>query len=131
MPVGYADDLATCSTSKYKSDKAIEVVAAQGRTRRYDKNSGILVYGEDRTESDQNLTLCSFKLGCDKVSERVHYINVGIRASISEDDTSGLEERVSKAKRTLNAISGLGVRRCGITIRTCNIGGRSNQDVWM
>ena len=62
MPVGYADDLATCSTSKYKSDKAIEVVAAQGRTRRYDKNSGILVYGEDRTESNQNSLLIQIRL---------------------------------------------------------------------
>ena len=84
-----------------------------------------------RIERRATRTLCLFRLGCDKVSERVHYINVGIRASISEDDTSGLEELVSKAKRTLNAISGLGVRRCGLTIRTCNIGGRSYQDVWM
>ena len=56
-PVGYADDLATCSTSKFKLDKAINVVAAHGRTWRYNfnaKKSGILVYGEDKSESVWN-----------------------------------------------------------------------------
>ena len=123
-PVGYADDLATCSTSKYNLDKAINVVATHGRTWRYDfnaKKSGILVYGEDKAENSRNVSLRSFRLGSDKVSERTHYDHVGIRASIFEDDVSGLEERVSKARRTLNAISGLGVRRCGLTIKTCNI----------
>ena len=122
--MGYADDLATCSTSKYNLDKAINVVATHGRTWRYDFNakiSGILVYGEDKAENIRNVSLRSFRLGSDKVSERTHYDHVGIRASIFEDDVSGLEERVSKARRTLNAISGLGVRRCGLTIKTCNI----------
>ena len=32
-----------------------------------------------------------------------------------------LEERISKAMRTLNAIFGLGIRRCELTILTCNI----------
>ena len=94
-----------------------------GRTWRYDfnaKKSDILVYGENRIESDQNAPLRTFRLGNDRVRERTHYDHVGIRASIFEDDTSGLEERVSKARRTLNAISGLGIRQCGLTIRTCN-----------
>ena len=65
--------------------------------------------------------MCSFRLGGDKISEHAHYDHVGIRASISEDETSGLEERVSKARRTLNAILGLGVRQCRLTIGTCNI----------
>ena len=60
-------------------------------------------------------------MGSDKISERLHYDHVGVRASIFDDDVSGLEERISKARRTLNAISGLGVRRSGLTIRTCNI----------
>ena len=56
----------------------------------------------------------------ESVTVRTHYDHVGIRASIFENDTCGLEERVSKARRTLNAISGLGIRQCGLTIRTCN-----------
>ena len=101
-PVGYADDLATCSTSKY-------IIY------------GILIYGEDRPESYRNALLRTFRLGSDKISEHLHYDHVGDRASIFDDDVSGLEERISKARRTLKAISGLGVRRSGLTIRTCNI----------
>ena len=124
MPVGYADDLATCSTSKYKLEQAIDVVAAHGRTWRYNfnaKKSGILVYGEERSENLRNANQRVFKLGCDKVAERDCYDHVGIRATIHDYDTTGLEERISKARRTLNAISGLGIRRCGLTILTCNV----------
>ena len=89
--MGYADDLATCSTLKYNLDKAIDIVATNGRTWRYNfnaKKSGILVYGEDRAENNQNVSLRSFRLGPDKVSERTHYDHVGIRNSIFEDDVS-------------------------------------------
>ena len=65
--------------------------------------------------------LRSFRLGRDKISERAHYDHIGIRASIFKDDTSSLEERLSKARRTLNAISGLGIKKSGLTIKTCNI----------
>ena len=32
----------------------------------------------------------------------------------------GSKKGISKARRTLNAILGLGIRQCGLTIRTCN-----------
>ena len=102
-PVGYADDLATCSISKYNLDKAIDIVAAHRRTWQYDfnaKESVILVYGEDRLESCRNVLLLSFRLGSDKIFERLHYDHVGVRASIFDDDVSGLKERISKARRT-------------------------------
>ena len=123
-PVGYADDLATCSTSKHNLDRAIDIVANHGRTWRYDfnaKKSGILVYGEDTPENNRNSLFRSFRLGNDVISERSFYDHVGIRASISEEDTSGLEERLSKARRALNATSGLGIKKSGLTVKTCNI----------
>ena len=79
-PVCYADDLASCSTSKHKLDQAIDVVSAHGHTWRYNfnaKKSGIFVYGYV------------------KVVERDSYDHVRIRATIY--DTTGLEERISKA----------------------------------
>ena len=96
----------SCSTSQYKLDQAICVVTAHGRTWRYNfnaKKSCILVYRYD------------------KVAERDSYDHVRIRATIYAYDTTCLEERISKARRTLNAISGLGIRRCGLTILTYNI----------
>ena len=75
MPVGYADDLATCSTSKCNLNKAIDCVPAHGFTWRYDfnaKKSGILVYSENIAESNQNALIRTFRLGNDKILERSH-----------------------------------------------------------
>ena len=52
-PVGYADDMATCSTSKNKLDKALEIVSVYAKRWRYQHNakkSTIMVYSENRTE---------------------------------------------------------------------------------
>ena len=62
-----------------------------------------------------------FRLGPDRVLEKVNYDHVGIRAKIFEDDVSRVEERLSKARRTLNMISGVGVRKNGLTMATCNV----------
>ena len=92
----------------------MDIVAALGRTWRYNfnaKKSGILVYGDDKHENNQNSGLRTFRLGDDVVAERNNYDHVGIRATIYEEDVSGLEERISKARRTLNAVSGLGIKK--------------------
>ena len=60
-------------------------------------------------------------LGPARVKETAEYDHVGVKASIYSDSTSGIEERIGKARRALNAISGLGIRKNGITIATCNI----------
>ena len=62
---------------------------------------GIFVYRENKSQNLCNPEFCTFRLGLDKVSERVNYDHVGVRACIYEDDDTGLEERVSKARRTL------------------------------
>ena len=48
-------------------------------------------------------------------------IYVGVKISIFNDDVSGVEERLAKARRALNAISGLGIRKCGLSIAACSI----------
>ena len=55
----------------------------------------------------------------ERVEERENYDHLGVRACIFEDDLSGIEERLSKGRRALNAISGLGIRRNGLTIYAC------------
>ena len=92
-PVGYADDLATCSTSMYNLDRAIDIVASHGRTLRYNvnaKKSGILYYGDDKHESDQDSILRTFRLDEDIVAERDNYDHVGIRACTRDDWISGM-----------------------------------------
>ena len=62
-----------------------------------------------------------FSLGDAKVLERLQYDHVGIRASVDINDITGIEERLAKARKTLNAATGLGIRRNGLTISTCNV----------
>ena len=49
------------------------------------------------------------------------YEHVGISVCIYPHDTSGITNRLTKARRTFNALTGLGIRRSGPTMATCNI----------
>ena len=123
-PLGYADDVATCCPSKRKLDFAMDIVYKHGCAWRYEfnaKKSGVLVYGESVREHECNSVDRCFKLGPDKVKERVNYDHVGIRNTIFYDDNSGIEERFSKGRRSFNAIAGIGMRKGGITMATCNV----------
>ena len=123
-PVGYADDLAAACRSKLKMDRVMEIVYAHGRTWRYDFNarkSGVLVFGETSKEHTENTKNRTFRLGQEKVRERTNYDHVGVNVSILSGDDTGIRERLSKARRSLNALTGLGIRRCGLTVATCNV----------
>ena len=123
-PLGYADDVATCCLSKPKLDKAMDIVYRHGCIWRYElnaKKSGVLVYGESPKEHDLNSLNRLFKLGPNKVKERQNYDHVGIRNSIFSDDNSGIEERIVKGRRAFNAVSGIGIRKGGITMATCSV----------
>ena len=123
-PVGYADDLAAACNSKPKMDRAMEIVYAHGRTWRYDFNarkSGVLCFGETNKEHIENSKNRTFRLGPEKVKEKTNYDHVGVNVSIFSGDECGISERLSKARRTLNALTGLGIRRCGLTVATCSI----------
>ena len=60
-----------------------------------------------------------FKLGQDRVRERKTYDHVGVTCCLTDDDVTGIEGRLSKARRALNAISGMGIRRNGLSVATC------------
>ena len=123
-PGGYAEDLATATTSKIKTDGVHEIVAAYGRKWRFRfiaKKSAVLVYGESKTEHTKHVKFREFKLGPEKVHERENYDHVGVKASIYHNDTSCISEKICKGRRTLNASTGLGIRRNGINMNVCNI----------
>ena len=53
-PFGYADDLATCTLSGDKLQKAMNIVECHGRTWRYTfnaKKSAVMVFGESSAEA--------------------------------------------------------------------------------
>ena len=123
-PVGYADDVATACTSKFRTDRVLEIVHSFGCRWRFKfnaKKSAILVYGDTKQDHLVNGKFREFKLGKDKVDEKLEYDHVGVKACVLAGDNERVEEKIGKARRTLNAASGLGIRRNGLSIRTCNV----------
>ena len=119
--VGYADDRAACCLSGCQLEGVMQTVNDHGRTWRYEYiagKSGIVVLGESQVENDRNKVLRSFSPCDDRVRGRVPYDRVGVRECLFQDDVSGVEERLSKAKRALHAVSGIGIRRNGLSIAT-------------
>ena len=45
-----------------------------------------------------------------------------LQCTLHDEDVSGhLEDRLSKARRSLNTTSGLGIHSNGLTVATCNV----------
>ena len=121
-PVGYADDLASGCIDEHRFNQVMRIVYRHGCIWRYEYNarkSGVLIFGGDRTGGRINTPLKEFSLGEAKVLERLHYDHVGIRTSVNVSDITGIEERISKARKSLNAATG--IRKNRLTISTCNI----------
>ena len=122
--LGYADDVATANTSKLKTDKTLKLVHDFGLKWRFTfnaKKSAVLVYGETRKEHEKGANFRIFRLGRERVKERQEYDHVGIKACIFKEDNQRVEDKLSKGRRTLNAASGLGIRKNGLTLKTCNL----------
>ena len=97
-PVGYADDMATCSTSKNKLDKVMCVVHKHGLKWRYAFNaskSAVLVFGESLKDRRIGSNARMFKLGKDRVKERLYYDHVGIKTCVKGDTYVRTEEKVA------------------------------------
>ena len=122
-PPGYADDLATACISKVRMDRVMEIVHMHGRKWRYQFNavkSAVLVYGEGRVDNMRNYKYRTFKLGSSQVKEKTHYDHVGVKAFIFPNTTDRTLDKVSKGRKTLNAVSSIGIKRNGVSIQACN-----------
>ena len=62
-----------------------------------------------------------FKLGNERVKERQSYDHVGVKACLYKANNSRVEEKIIKARRAFNACAGIGIRKSGLTMLTCNI----------
>ena len=62
-----------------------------------------------------------FRLGQERVKEKETYDHVGVKMSLFDDYTTRVEEKISKGRKTLNVSTGLGIRKNGLTMGTCNI----------
>ena len=123
-PAGYADDLATATVSKQRTDMIHDMVYEYGKKWRFKFNaskSAVMVFGEDKKTNVNNSKYRNFRLGSDVVKEKVTYDHVGVKMRIFPDNHTRIEEKVSKGRKTLNASSGLGMRKNGLNMGTCNI----------
>ena len=122
--VGYADDMSAATNSKLKMDRALEIINTHGNKWRYEYNaakSAILTHGETRKAWERNSKFRNFKLGSKKVREKEEYEHVGIMNTIPCSEKSPIDNRLSKGRRTLNASTGLGIKRNGLKMAVCNL----------
>ena len=123
-PLGYADDIATATTSKMKTDRVLEIVYRHSCTWRYKfnpKKSAVLVYGEKQTEHKRNSRDRVYRLGPDCIKEKAEYDHLGLKNTISCENKGRIMEKISKGRRALNAAAGLGLKAGGLTIKACSI----------
>ena len=91
---------------------------------RYDYSAekcAIMVFGETpnvRLETRLNRV---FLLGQTKVDEVDSCDHVGITLDIDQNSKKRTNERISKACRAFNALTGLGIRRGGVTPMVCSL----------
>ena len=123
-PVGYADDIATACISKLRTDYTLDIVYEFGCKWRFKfnaKKSAVLVHGESKQEHIEASRFRTFKLGKNKVDEKLEYDHVLVKACILAGDNSKVEEKIGKGRKTLNATSGLGIRKNVLSMKTCNL----------
>ena len=81
----------------------------------------MLVFGENKKSNMTNRKQRVFKLDQEGVKERETYDHVGAKMGIFNDITVRVEEKISKGRKTLNASTGLGIRKNGLNMGTCNL----------
>ena len=122
-PVGFADDLSLCSTSKYNTDKVLNIVNRYSCKWRIYYNAGksaVMVYGESNCVSKQNSKFRNFSMGGKKIKEREEYDHVGIKNCLYGNSTPRTEAKISRARRAFNSITSIGIKSKGVCMSICN-----------
>ena len=123
-PAGYADDLATATISKHRTDRVHTIVYEYGNKWRFTFNaakSAVMFFGEERKSCIENRKYRVFRLGKERVVEKETYDHVGVKMCLFAENTMRVEEKISKGRKTLNASTGLGIRKNGLNMITCNM----------
>ena len=122
-PLGYADDIASASISKRKVDRVLELADLHSREWRYEfnaKKSAVLVYGESDKEKQIGINYRQYILGNERVKELVEYDHVGLKNCTGNDFSNRTIDKVKKGRKTLNAASGIGLKRGGLSMKACS-----------
>ena len=123
-PLGYADDVAASTTSRRKMDLVMNEVHTHSCLWRYSfnaKKSAILIFGESLKERRIGTANRVFKLGPERVKERLYYDHVGVKTCVKGDTFIRTEEKAKKARTVLNMSTSLGIKKGGLNLSTCNM----------
>ena len=123
-PVSYADDLATASTAKCNVDLIMQIAYKHSCKWRYRFNarkSAVLVYGESVSDRKRSQGFRQYKIGEDRVYERLEYDHVGVKACVDKSYTTRTSEKIKKGRRSFFSVTGVGIKRSGINMVTCNL----------
>ena len=116
-PVSYADDMSACRTSKYKMDHVMDTVYRHGRRWSYDYNaetSAVLTYVVNKHENTKFSKERVFRRGKERVVEKTAHDHAAVKACIFPNDDEKISDSLSKARRTLNGATGIGIRNNGL-----------------
>ena len=112
--VEFADDMATCCSSKGKLDKTLSIAHQYSLDWQYEYNAkkcAVMVYGETRNELNKFKKFRYFILGKEKIKERVEYDHVGVKNCLFHNYKPRVEERISKGRKAFNSILNVGIRK--------------------
>ena len=123
-PLGYADDVASASTSKAQTDQVLKIVYDHSCQWRYKFNppkSAVVVYGETERENKNNSKYRTYRLGKDVIKEAVNYDHLGLRNNCLGNSNERTSEQIRKGRKALNAVAGLGLKPGGLSVNACGI----------
>ena len=72
-------------------------------------------------ESTVNSKSRIFKLGSERVPEKCEYDHLCVKTCLFDDSETRVKDKISKGRKTLNAASGLGIKRNELTVISCNL----------
>ena len=122
-PLGYADDIASASISERDIDNVLRIADRHSREWRYEfnaKKSAISVFGRTSKEYDNDAQHRRYLLGTERVKETNEYDHVGLKSCTRGKYSNRTLEKIKKGRKTLNAASGIGMKRGGLNMRACS-----------
>ena len=133
-PVGYADVMASASTSKSVVDKTLRTVHNYTNKWRYAYNatkSAVFVFEENPRERTKGAKYKNFSLGGEKVPEKDAYINLGVKNCLYNNYMPRTEERISKGSRAFHALTSIGIKKKGVNMSVCSKLFTCGSEIWV
>ena len=81
----------------------------------------MLVYGEAAGETKKLHRQREYRIGHDKMYKKETYDHVGVKSCINGGFSTRALEKGKKGRRAFYSVLGLGIKKCGLNMSTCNL----------